>query len=151
MGRLRWAIAWVLLASPAAAQRGWDAQGHVMALARDSVMVTGGAGAGIRLGRGLRVAATAGPGWIAPDQWGGRGEVIVAYHLYPTRPGGAGWYLGGGVAGDLADGRLRGLMLLLLGVELHAWRGGGLFAEVGVGGGVRLAAGYRIIKLAAPR
>lgn len=144
-------LACLLLARSLAAQRGWDAQGQVMVLARDSVMVTAGAGAGIRLGRGLRVAATAGPGWIAPDRWAGRGEAIVAYHLYPMRPGGAGWYLGAGVAGELTDGDLRGLMLLLLGVELHPWRGGGLFAEVGVGGGVRFAAGYRITKLATRR
>lgn len=141
----------LVLARPLSAQRGWDAQGQAIVLVRDSVMVSGGVGGGIRFGRGLRVAATVGPGWIAPDLWGGRGEAIIAYHLYPVRPGGVGWYLGGGVAGELAEGDLRGLMLLLLGAELRPWQGGGLFAEVGVGGGLRFAAGYRTIKLAKQR
>ena len=147
MGRWSWVAAALLLAPPLAAQRGWDAQAHALVLARDSSVVAGGVGAGLRLGRGLRLGATAGAGWMAPDVWVGRTEVVVAYHLYPVRPGRAGWYLGGGVAAELARGRVRGLVLALLGVEARPWRGGGLFAEVGVGGGVRVAAGYRLIRL----
>ena len=99
-----------------------------------------------------RPAGPGSPHRLAPVELRPAGSVVVvAASLAGTRPGGAGWYLGGGVAGELTDGDLRGLMLLLLGVELHAWRGGGLFAEVGVGGGLRLAAGYRLITLATPR
>lgn len=137
----------LLLAPPLAAQRGWDGQAHALVLARDSSIVAGGVGAGIRFGRGLRVGATLSSGWLAPDVWVGRTEVTVAYHLYPVRPGRAGWYLGGGVAAELARGRVRGLVHALLGVEARPWRHGGVFAEVGVGGGLRLAAGYRLIRL----
>jgi hypothetical protein len=106
---------------------------HALVLARDSSMVAGGVGAGMRFGRGLRVGATLSSGWLAPDAWAGRGEALVAYHLYPVRPGGAGWYLAGGVAAELVRGQVRGLVQALLGVEARPWRGGGLFAEVGVG------------------
>jgi hypothetical protein len=137
----------LLLAPPLAAQRGWDGQVHALVLARDSSMVAGGVGAAMRFGRGLRVGATLSSGWLAPNEWAGRGEALVAYHLYPVRPGGAGWYLAGGVAAELVGGQVRGLVQVLLGVEARPWRGGGLFAEVGVGGGVRVAAGYRLIRL----
>jgi hypothetical protein len=141
----------LLVAPPVAAQRGWDAQVHALVLARDSTLVTGGLGAGIRVGRGLRLAATMSGGWMAPDVMAGRSEVMVVYHLYPARPTRAGWYVGGGLAAELARGRGRGLVQALLGVEARPWRGGGLFAEVGVGGGVRIAAGYRTVRLARRR
>jgi len=148
LGRWWWgAAALALVAPPLIAQRGWDAQAHVLVLARDSSVVAAGLGAGLRFGRGLRLGATAGTGWMAPDVWMGRAELIVAYHLYPVRPLRAGWYVGGGVAAELARGQVAGLIQALFGVEARPWRGGGLFAEVGVGGGVRVAAGYRTVRL----
>jgi hypothetical protein len=138
----------LLVAPPLAAQGGWDVQVHALVLARDSTLVAGGLGAGLRVGRGLRLGATVAGGWMAPGVVAGRTEVMVTYHLYPTRPGRAGWYVGGGLAAELARGRARGLVLALVGVEARPWRGGGLFAEVGVGGGARVAAGYRTVRLA---
>lgn len=137
----------LLLPAPLAAQAGWDLQGHLAVLVRDSTFVGPGIGGGLRLGRGLRLAATVTPGWRAPDGWGGRGEAKLAYHLYPPRPTGVGWYLAGGLAGEIDADGTRGFALVLLGVEVRPWRGGGLFAELGVGGGGRVAAGYRAVRL----
>lgn len=136
---------------PLAAQRGRDGQIFALTLIRDSSVAVGGVGAGLRFGRGIRVAASVAAGWMAPDQWLGRGEASVTYHLYPVRRGGPAWYAGGGIAGELARGQVRGLVHVLLGVETRPWRRGGVFAEVGVGGGVRLALGYRLIRLAGRR
>jgi hypothetical protein len=141
----------LLVAPPLAAQRGRDLQAVALALVRDSSILAGGVGAGVRVGRGMRIGATVAAGWLAPARWVGRGEALVTYHLYPMRPGRPGWYVGGGVAAELARGRLRGLVQALLGIEARPWRNGGVFAEVGVGGGVRLAVGYRVIRLAARR
>lgn len=137
-----------IMAGPAAAQRGWDGQVHVLALARDSALIGGGLGGALRLGRGLRIGATLSGG--APTPGGaaaGRGEALLAYHVSPPREGGVGVYAGAGVAGEVHDGDIRGLLVALLGLEARPWSGGGLFLEAGVGGGVRLAAGYRVIRL----
>jgi hypothetical protein len=56
-------------------------------------------------------------------------------------------YLSGGLALEARSDDLRGLLLLALGVEAGPWAGGGWFAEVGVGGGVRVAFGLRRIRL----
>jgi hypothetical protein len=144
-------VAALVAAPPLAAQRGRDVQVFAVVLARDSSSVGAGVGAGLRFGRGLRLAASVAGGWLAPDAWVGRAEALLGYHLYPVRRAGAGWYLGGGVAAELARGRVRGLVVALMGVEVRPWRRGGLFAEVGVGGGARLAVGYRMTRLAAPR
>jgi hypothetical protein len=141
----------LLVAPPLVAQRGRDIQAFALGLVRDSPVVGAGAGAGLRFGRGLRVGGTVAAGWTEPDVWVGRGELVLAFHLYPVRPGRAGGYVGAGVGGELARRRLRGVVLALLGVEARPWRHGGLFAEVGVGGGVRLALGYRTIRLAGRR
>jgi len=141
-------VALLVTAVPLAAQRGWDAQAVTLGLVRDSSALAAGLGTGVRFGRGMRAALTLTAGWQAPDAVMGRAEATVAYHLYPARPGRPGWYLGGGVATELSRGDLRGLVLALLGVEARPWRRGGIFAELGVGGGLRLAVGYRSIRLA---
>jgi hypothetical protein len=129
------------------AQRGWDVQGQAMALVRDSSWIGGGLGGGVRFGRGMRVAGTAGVGWAAPDGVAGRGEILVGYHLNPPRPEGIGVYAAAGAAAEVARGVWRGLIVALLGVEVRPWLGGGLFAEAGIGGGVRLVVGYRMIRM----
>jgi hypothetical protein len=136
---------------PAAAQRGWDVQAHVLTLARDSTLVAGGAGAALRAGRGLRLAATVSAGALTSGGAVGRGEALLAYHVSPPRRGSVGVYVGAGVAGELQGGDVRGLITALVGVEARPWSGGGWFLEAGLGGGVRLAAGYRLIRLAQRR
>jgi hypothetical protein len=141
----------VVTAGPAAAQRGWDAQAHALVLARDSVLVAGGVGAGMRLGRGLRLGATLSAGALTPGGAAGRGEALLAYHVSPPRRGGVGVYAGAGIAGEVHGGGARGLLVALIGVERRPWSGGGWFVEGGVGGGARIAAGYRLIRLAPRR
>jgi len=140
----------VFLVVPARAQRGWDVQGHAVGMVRDSVLLGAGLGAGLRLARGLRVSATTSAGG-GEGGARGRGEALVTYHVSPPRRGGVGIYVGGGLAGELWDGGARGLAVLLAGIEARPWNGGGWFVEVGVGGGARLAAGYRLIRLARRR
>ena len=141
----------IVTVGPAAAQRGWDAQVHAMALARDSTVVAGGAGAGWRVGRGLRLATTVSAGALTSGGAVGRGEALLAYHVSPPRRGGVGVYVGAGVAGEMHRGDVRGLIAALIGVEARPWNGGGWFLEAGMGGGVRVAAGYRLIRLARRR
>lgn len=139
----------LLGAHDAVAQRGWDAQMHAMVLVRDSTFVGGGAGGGLRMGRGFRVGLTAGAGWVAPGAAGGRAEVVAAYHLSPPGRRTVGVYAGAGAAAELVRGDLRGLVVAVLGLEARPWAGGGFFAEAGVGGGARVVVGYRLIRLAA--
>ena len=74
-------------------------------------------------------------------------ELLVAYHVSTPRPGGVGAYAAAGLATELSRGDARALAVALLGVEGRPWSGGGLFAELGIGGGFRVAAGYRMIRL----
>jgi len=145
------AILAVLAAPSAQAQRGWDAEVHALTMVRDSALIGGGVGGGMRVGGGLRGAATASLGAVSSGGAGGRGEALVTSHLPPPQRGGVGLYLGGGLAGEARDGRIRGFAVVLLGVEAHPWTGGGWFAEAGAGGGVRLLIGYRLVRVARRR
>jgi hypothetical protein len=76
------------------------------------------------------------------DRTTGRGELSLNYLLAPARPHGVGVY---GVAGIPGTPGAGGIGYLLLGVgadgapgTTHGW-----LVEGGVGGGVRIAAGYR--------
>ena len=129
------------------AQRGWDAQVHVQVLARDSMLAAIGVGGGLRLAGGLGVSATGSWGWLAPRRSAGRLELMGAFHLPPVRVTHPDVYVSGGLAVEAWPDDLRGLLLLNLGVEARPWGGGGWFAEVGVGGGVRVAVGLRRIRL----
>ena len=130
-----------------AAQRGWDAQMHVQALARDSMLGVLGAGGGFRLGGGLRAAATASWGWLAPHHTAGRMELVASFHLPPMHPRHPDVYLSGGLAVEARSDDLREFLLVALGIEARPWAGGGWFAELGVGGGVRVVLGLRRITL----
>jgi hypothetical protein len=132
---------------PLAAQRGWDAQVHVQVLARDSMLAAVGVGGGLRLPGGLGVAATGSWGWLAPDRTAGRVELTGAFHVPPVRVTHPDVYVSGGLAVEAWPDDLRGFLLLNLGVEAHPWGGGGWFAEIGVGGGVRVTVGIRWIRL----
>ncbi|HSB55661.1 MAG TPA: hypothetical protein VLD58_14975, partial [Gemmatimonadales bacterium] len=72
----------------------------------------------------------------------GRGELLAQFLLSPGRTRGAGLYGLGGVAGQ-AGRRDRGFLVLGLGLEGAPGGASGWFAEAGVGGGARVAAGWR--------
>ena len=101
-----------------------------------------GLGLGRRSGGQLRPAFTA-----AGGSWDGhaalRLEVTAQYLVNPGATSGAMLYGAFGLAGQVAEGtRGRAYLSAWLGLEAAA-RPGGLYAELGVGGGVRLAAGLR--------
>jgi hypothetical protein len=81
---------------------------------------------------------------------GARGDFAYHFLLDPRKRQGSAVYGGGGLTAQLAGGRVRPYVLLVVGAE-HAPGGtGGSFVEIGVGGGVRFAVGYRWRKRNAP-
>ena len=82
--------------------------------------------------------------------WGMRGDLAWHFLLDPGKPRGGSVYGGGGISVLTADGRVTPYLLLVLGAERAPGGRGGLFVEVGVGGGARLSLGYRWRKRSAP-
>lgn len=81
-------------------------------------------------------------GGLAGERAAARGELAAHFLLNPHAAEGVGWYAGGGVAGTL--GAAEGVWLVaVLGVEARPGGRRGWFVEGGVGGGVRVAAGWR--------
>jgi hypothetical protein len=75
---------------------------------------------------------------------GGRVEALLSYHVSPYERTGLAPYAGGGVAvAATADG-LSEYLLIVIGVETAPGGRRGWFAEVGLGGGVRVSAGFRV-------
>ncbi len=142
----------VTLAAPGAlpAQGGHDLQVHALAVIGAREFVGGGLGAGVRLGRSVRLAGVGTLGWEEGDRVAGRGEALVSMHIAVGRGRGPGLYAGGGVAAQVAEADTRGYLALVLGVEGRP-AGGGWFVELGVGGGARVAIGYRVIRRRRPR
>lgn len=71
-----------------------------------------------------------------------RGEVVAQFLLDPDRTDGAGLYAGGGIAAE--SGALgQAWVVAMIGIEGAPGGRSGWMAEIGVGGGVRLAAGWR--------
>lgn len=130
------------LTSPqlAYAQRAADFGVQVIATDANPWAVVGGPGAGLWLGQRVRLAGTAGLG-VQGEALAWRLEGLVHFHLNPDSPG-LGVYGGAGLAAA-GSGDIDGYMVILAGVETSAAAAGGWFAEVGFGGGARLAAGYR--------
>lgn len=116
---------------------------HPAALVGGGVLAN--AGAYVRLGvlAGVGVASR-GPGGLS-GRVGVAGEaaVVARFLLDPFRQAGRGVYAGGGVGVRAADGAGEPFLLAVVGVEGR--RRGGLAPalEVGVGGGVRVAAVLR--------
>ena len=107
----------------------------------DPALAVAGVYAGWRPTRRARLSVSAGLGGSGGETaW--RGELLGHFMLAPTRRTGAGAYLAGGVAavGGPAD---RGYLVLAVGIESRPGTPSGWFAEAGVGGGARLAVGYR--------
>jgi hypothetical protein len=142
-------------AAPAAAQRPaprtWTPEGRAeAALGREPATL---AGAGLLADAGLyaRVGVTAAGGVVWADAPGGRqaraaAEVALVgrFLLDPLRQARRGVYAGGGLGMRAAEGRVvRAFLFGLVGVESRASRGVAPALELGVGGGVRVAAVLR--------
>ncbi len=104
-----------------------------------------GAGAGLvfrnrtRTGLGLNALLGVRDGNLA-----GRGEALLSFSLDPFRERGAAPYLAGGVAvtGDRVG--TEQYLVAVLGLSFNPGRATGWFVEAGVGGGLRLAAGFAL-------
>jgi len=88
----------------------------------------------------------------ALDGHGPAARADVAYHflLDPAKRRGSAVYGGGGLSVLAAKGRVTPYVLLVIGAENAPGGNGGSFVEIGVGGGVRAAVGYRWRKRNAP-
>ena len=128
-------------ASPAAAQRVTEVGLQATGTFSDPGLIVAGPTGAVRLSERGRLALTLGAGGSDGDfAW--RGEAAGHFLLSPRRREGVAAYGGGGVA--VVGGPVeRGYLLFTLGLESAPGSRSGWFAEAGVGGGVRLAAGWR--------
>lgn len=128
-------------APPAAAQRVTEAGLQAMATFSDPALAVAGATGAIRLSERGRLALSLGAGG-SDGAFAWRGEAVGHFLLAPRRRRGMAAYGGGGLAvvGGPVD---RGYLLLTLGVEAAPGSRSGWFAEAGVGGGLRVAGGWR--------
>ena len=128
--------------SPASAQSVPELGVVAMATASDPALVAAGAYGGLRTSLRTRVSAAALAG-VSGSEAAWRGELLVHFLLNPTRRTGAG---GVAVVGGPVD---QGYVVVTLGVESRPGAPSGWFVEAGVGGGARLAMGYRWRRLPA--
>ncbi len=126
---------------PVLAQRVPELGVQAMVATSSPTLTVGGLYGGVRLSQRVRVAATAGAG-VADGDAAARGELLAHFLLNPGRLAGVGLYAGAGLAGVVGPVD-DGYLVLLLGLESRPGAGSGWAFEFGVGGGVRIAAGYR--------
>ena len=142
--RSRWASAllgWAALAAPASAQQARELGVQAVGTASDPALVAAGLYGAWRTSTRARVSAGLAAGVMDGDAaW--RGELLVHFLLTPRARRGVGWYGAGGIAavGGAVD---EGYLVLTLGAETRPGSRSGWFLEAGVGGGARLAAGFR--------
>lgn len=104
-------------------------------------LVTGGLYAAFRPSLRTRIAATLGAG-VSDGRAAGRGELLAHFLLSPNAVSRPGVYLGAGIAGVVGPVD-QGYVVALVGVEGAPGGRSGWVVEAGVGGGVRLTAGWR--------
>ncbi len=131
----------VLAAPPLAAQQGKELGLQAIGTASDPGLGVAGVYGAIRTSSRTRVSAAAGAG-VSRSEAAWRGELLIHLLVSPTARRALGVYAAGGVAavGGPVD---RGYIVLTLGAEQHPGQRSGWFVEAGIGGGARLAAGYR--------
>lgn len=114
--------------------------------AAEPAVYTAGVTASVRPSTRTRVGLYAGGGVTGEGNGVGRTELLGQFLLTP-RSLDLGVYAGGGLAGVFSSGADNGYLVLMVGVESRPGGRGGWFVEAGVGGGARIAAGYRWRKL----
>jgi hypothetical protein len=126
---------------PAAAQRVVELGIQGLAMAANPAVVAAGAYGAIRTSLRTRISTALAAG-VSDGRAAWRGEVLAHFLLNPTRRRGTGVYGAGGIA--VAGGPVdQGYVVLTLGIEARPGAPAGWFVEAGVGGGARLALGYR--------
>jgi len=135
------------VARPVSAQRMFELGVQGIATAADPAVGAAGLYGAIRTSLRTRVSAALAAG-VSDGDAAWRGELLAHFLLNPTKRQGAGVYGAGGVA--VAGGPVKqGYVVLTLGIEGRPGGRSGWFAEAGVGGGARLAMGYRWRRLPA--
>jgi hypothetical protein len=144
--RCRWhellaAGAALTLATPGAAQQIREIGIQAIGTFSDPPLAVAGAYGALRSGGRTRLSASLGAG-ISDGDLAWRGELLAHFLLSPEERRKAGFYFAGGIAG--VEGPVsRGYLVLALGVEGRPRRHSGWAVEAGLGGGFRLALGYR--------
>lgn len=112
-----------------------------LTIVRDPLYIGGGLHAALRPGGNARLALT-----VVPGGAGGKGlvrsELLGHFLLNPRQPRSVAPYGLGGLA-VVTGNKTRGYMVLGVGVESSPGGHSGWALEAGVGGGVRLTAGWR--------
>jgi hypothetical protein len=134
-------IALVFATRTASAQltREWGAQ--VTAVSGRPAFLGAGGVWGWRPGTRDRVVIHGALG-AAEHQVAARVEASWQFMLSPQTERGVGAYVGGGIAGQFAA-TSHGWLMLTAGLEQNPGRSRGWSLELGIGGGIRVAAGYR--------
>lgn len=126
---------------PAAGQQIRELGVNALVATADPTLVGGGVYGALRPSRHFRIALTL-VGGAAEGSAAARGELAAHFMTSPRRTRGAGLYLAGGVAGVVGPAD-RGYIVAGFGLEDHPGARSGWVLEAGVGGGVRVLAGWR--------
>src|SRR5437016_5325783 len=133
----------LLAAPPLEGQQTFDWQLHGLATVFAHRFMGSGIGLGVRPPGQTRISFTASAGDL-DGSVAGRVEGLLSFHLNPGKERGFSPYSAAGVAANLTRQATTGYVEVLLGLEERPGRRSGLFVEVGIGGGMRLVAGYRL-------
>jgi hypothetical protein len=131
----------LLWSAPLCAQQTREFGVQTIGTASTPVLAVGALYGALRTSNRTRLSITAGPGGSGGDVVF-RAELLGHFLLSPNKLKGAGPYFAAGIAG--VGGPVdRGYMVLTLGFEQGPGARAGWVAEAGVGGGFRVALGYR--------
>jgi hypothetical protein len=122
----------------------------VSGVASDPAFVGAGVGFAWRDPRRTRIGGSLVLGGLRGAGLAGRMDLAWHFLLDPRKRRGSAVYGGGGLTALVGEGRVRPFMLLVIGAENAPGATGGSYVEVGIGGGVRAAVGYRWRKQRAP-
>ena len=147
------ALAVAVAAAPErGAAQGWrETQVWGAALTSDPGVLVGGVGLAWRDRGRTRLGGALGGGFTDDYRTAGRLEVAWHFLLDPARRTGLSVYGGGGLALGAIEGEgVTPYVQLVVGVETGSSDRNGMFVEGGFGGGLRLAAGFRVRTRRAP-
>jgi hypothetical protein len=143
-------LALLATASPGLAQRVQETQMWGMAAASRPAFFGAGFGLAWRDDQRTRIASALSVGALGDGRFGARADLAIHFLLDPQKRSGTAIYGGGGLSLAVEGSRATPYVLLVIGAESAPGGRGGSFLEVGVGGGARLAVGYRWRKQNAP-
>ncbi|HET7599168.1 MAG TPA: hypothetical protein VFK09_02690 [Gemmatimonadales bacterium] len=126
---------------PAAGQQVRELGVNGLLTTADPTLVAGGVSGALRASRHFRIALAV-VGGRAGGSAAARGELAAHFLTAPRRARGPGLYLAGGVAGVVGPAD-RGYIVAAIGLEDRPGARSGWMIEAGVGGGLRLMAGWR--------